>query len=25
MCTITDAGRKAFEEYVDDLRQYLHL
>ncbi|WP_302062135.1 transcriptional regulator, partial [uncultured Muribaculum sp.] len=25
VCTITDAGRKAFEEYVDDLRQYLHL
>lgn len=25
VCTITDAGRKAFEEYVDDLRQYLNL
>ena len=25
VCTITDTGRKAFEEYVDDLRQYLHL
>ena len=25
VCTITDIGRKAFEEYVDDLRQYLNL
>lgn len=25
VCTITDAGRKAFEEYVNDLRQYLNL
>ncbi|WP_289860059.1 transcriptional regulator [uncultured Muribaculum sp.] len=25
VCTITDTGRKAFEEYVDDLRQYLNL
>lgn len=25
VCTITDAGRKAFEGYVDDLRQYLNL
>ena len=25
VCTITDPGRKAFEEYVDDLRQYLNL
>lgn len=25
VCTITEAGRKAFEEYVNDLRQYLNL
>lgn len=25
VCTITDTGRKAFEEYVNDLRQYLNL
>ena len=25
VCTITDIGRKAFEEHVDDLRQYLNL
>lgn len=25
VCTITDTGRKAFEEYVDDLRQYLNI
>lgn len=25
VCTITDIGRKAFEEYVDDLRHYLNL
>ena len=25
VCTITDIGRKAFEEYVDDLQQYLNL
>lgn len=25
VCTITDIGLKAFEEYVDDLRQYLNL
>ena len=25
VCTITDIGRKAFEEYVDDLRQYMNL
>ena len=25
VCTITDIGLKAFEEYVDDLRQYLSL
>ena len=24
-CRITDAGRKAFEEYVDTLKQYLNL
>ena len=25
VCTITDIGRKAFEEYVNDLRQFLNL
>ena len=25
VCTITDIGRKAFEENADDLRQYLNL
>lgn len=25
VCTITEAGRKAFEEYVNNLRQYLNL
>lgn len=24
-CRVTDAGRKAFEEYVDTLKQYLNL
>lgn len=25
VCSITDEGRKAFEEYVESLRTYLHL
>lgn len=25
LCRITPAGRRAFENYVDTLRQYLHL
>lgn len=25
VCQITEQGRKAFEEYVDALKQYLHL
>lgn len=24
-CKVTDAGRKAFEQYVEDLKQYLNL
>ena len=25
VCHVTELGRKAFEEYVDALRQYIHL
>lgn len=25
VCRVTEAGRKAFEEYVETLREYLHL
>lgn len=25
VCSVTPQGRKAFEEYVDTLKQYLHL
>lgn len=25
ICTVTEIGRKAFEQYVEDLKQYLNL